>query len=794
MSIEAKNFSNDDRFVNGSSMKDDFVSESNVAFSENNYLSDFANELKAEQKFVDEAYGLLDFLKNLYRSQQRLVHEKGARGTHQERTERDAFSSHYGDEASRLEQIHDKLVFGKLYMANGNVHYIGRVGLRSHESNEQVLVDWRSKAAMPFYQATNVDPKGACVRRHINTSGKKVVNFEDEILDDCGLDDSFFKADSKNSVINTSNSVLVGKNSLLNALSSARTDYMSDIVSTIQKEQDDIIRSDCSQVLLVQGGPGTGKTAVALHRGAFVLYEDRKRLKNNGVLIIGPSKVFLKYVENVLPSLGETGVMSSTISTLRSDMTPSFVDSPDIAVIKGDLYWKQICENAVKYLRKVPDRNQTIRVDSVDLVITPAEVRKSMDKALHSHLPHNEARVIFVQSMLDKLTSKYEASFLDNYVDSGENAWIRESIRTNFAVQRALNLCWLPCDAKTLLHWLYKHPVLLDRCAPDFDSHTRKALFFVDRVFSDNDVAIVDFLDRLLGPIVSSLDSDKSNGSTTHLLSKAKEAISSQGLGNGIVNASMLVESGERNFKQSFDVSEAMLFDPNWTFGHIIVDEAQELSPMQWLMLTSRCPSHSFTIVGDLDQSRHAGRVSNWVDLLNPIFKTEIVEKVLTISYRTPKEIMDKAISVMDFLGSRVKYPVSCVRNIDGSYVSSKVSFSCVSDVLEVLAGTVVDYSSRMDEEYGVGLGKLAVVFSREDFMVYGELLSDFLVNKMTIFPKNRIVITEASHTKGLEYDYVVLVNPDSIAQDSVGDLYVGLTRATKNLHVFCGEGSALPL
>ncbi|QPK94414.1 AAA family ATPase [Actinomyces sp. zg-332] len=756
-------------------------------------------ELSKEQLFVNTAYNLLDFLKTEYRRQQQLIQKKGAKGTHQERTERDAFSSHYGDEATRLEQIQDKLVFGKLYMNDGSIHYIGRVGLRSNKTNEQILLDWRSKAAMPFYQATTIDPKKTILRRHISTSARKVTKFDDEILDDSlnksidskEIQDILLHTDKS---INTENSVLVGKNSLLNALSTARTSKMSDIVSTIQKEQDDIIRSSCSEILLVQGGPGTGKTAVALHRGAFILYEERKRLKNNGVLVIGPSKTFLNYVDNVLPSLGETGVVNSTITNLRVDTVPSRVDSLKLASIKGDLYWKEICENAVKHLRKIPVSSRIIRVDSVDLVISPNDIKKSMDKALNSYSTHNESRTVFVQSILDKLKSRYESTFNNTFNDFGEDSWIRETIRSNPEIQRTINLCWLPCDPHTLLHWLYKHPSFLEKCAPKLSKSTRDLLFYKEKSFSNNDVAIIDYLDKLLGPIQSNTTS-KEDSKQKQKLTKIKQAISSQNLGGGIVNATTLLENSEQNFRESFDLQETMLIDPNWKFGHVIVDEAQELSPMQWQMLMSRCPSHSFTIVGDLDQSRNnSNTFSSWIDLLSPIFKTNIVEKVLTISYRTPKQIMDKATEIMSSLGKKVNYPVSCVREIENSYQHSSLNFIDTNEVITNLSQGIITLSSDMDKEYDTNSGKLAVVFSSRDFSTYKNLLLDFLHNKMAIFPKNRIVIIEASHTKGLEYDYVMLVNPDNIAQESLGDLYVGLTRATKKLHVVSCKNSKLPL
>lgn len=238
-----------------------------------------------EQDFVDSAYARLDTLRDSYRERQRRAHATHGVGNAQAWTERDAISSHLGDVAARLEGVEDRLVFGRLDMTDGEVHHIGRVSL-SRESGTPLLIDWRAPAAMPFYQATAVTPLSVVRRRHITTRARRVLAVEDELLDasgGSGLD-------------------LQGEGALMSALGKARDGRMGDIVATIQAEQDRVIRARQRGLIVVQGGPGTGKTAVALHRIAYLLYAERERLERSGVLLIGPSRIFLRYIEQVLPT------------------------------------------------------------------------------------------------------------------------------------------------------------------------------------------------------------------------------------------------------------------------------------------------------------------------------------------------------------------------------------------------------------------------------------------------------------------------------------------------------------
>ena len=248
-----------------------------------------------EQDFVDRAYERLDALRASYRERQGRVHSTHGVGNAQGWTEREALSAHLGEMAARLEGVEERLVFGRLDMVDQSVRHVGRLSL-SHEDGTPLLVDWRAPAARPFYQATSAEPDGVVRRRHISTRDRRVTGLEDELLD----------------ASNASGLELQGEGALMHALSEARDGRMGDIVATIQSEQDRIIRASDKGLMVVQGGPGTGKTAVALHRIAYLLYAHRERLERSGVLLVGPSRLFLRYIEQVLPSLGETGVVSVT--------------------------------------------------------------------------------------------------------------------------------------------------------------------------------------------------------------------------------------------------------------------------------------------------------------------------------------------------------------------------------------------------------------------------------------------------------------------------------------------------
>ena len=339
-----------------------------------------------EQDFVDSAYERLDALRASYRRRQGRVHSTHGVGNAQGWTEREALSAHLGEMAARLEGVEERLVFGRLDMADRSTRHVGRLSL-SHEDGTPLLVDWRAPAARPFYQATSAEPDGVVRRRHISTRDRRVTGLEDELLD----------------ASRASGLELQGEGALMHALSEARDGRMGDIVATIQSEQDRIIRASDKGLLVVQGGPGTGKTAVALHRIAYLLYAHRERLERSGVLLVGPSRLFLRYIEQVLPSLGETGVVSVTLGDLVPGVNARGSEDEAVARIKGLPAWAKIIKEAVRALAKLPDGDQVLRVWNREVTLTRADVESARRRAKRSGRAHNVVRESFARELMNVL-------------------------------------------------------------------------------------------------------------------------------------------------------------------------------------------------------------------------------------------------------------------------------------------------------------------------------------------------------------------------------------------------------
>lgn len=742
-------------------------------------------ELAREQAAVDSIYQVLDDTRTRYRQQQRAIEAHGATGSPQNRSERDVMSAHLGDQAARLEGVEERLVFGQITPLEGEKLYIGRVGLQDR-NHQQVLMDWRAKAATPFYQATARHPLGMASRRHIGLHRRKVISLEDE---------AFNISHARKEGIE-----LQGEGALLAALQAERSGRMGDIVATIQGEQDRIIRAKTSQILVIQGGPGTGKTAVALHRAAFLLYEQSERLAKSGVLIVGPSPAFLRYIEQVLPALGETGVVSTTISTLLPAVRAQATEHPKIAALKGDLRWVKLIKQAVRSLQRVPDCPQTISVGATKLLLAPQTVREAIKHARLSAKPHNQAREIFVTQVLDALTDQYldienrrereqlasaaSAAGLEEIEtvrdDLSERAFVREEIRANINARRAINLCWMPYSAQNLLRRLYAYPAFLARFAKEFTLAEQEILYRPKTAdFTPADVPLLDELAELLGEVPSANSSSSTKAARQvheKELSRAQAAIEAQGLGDGIVSATMLASRAGESVEQ-IALSERAYRDRSWTYGHVVVDEAQELSPMDWRCLLRRCPSRSFTVVGDLAQRIWGGK-TGWKELLGPAASALEEEAYLTVCYRTPKEIMDLAESVSAAAGRPSPYPVQAVRNDPGCLVTRQVA-AIDSPVLENVIKEEIVY---LDNQLGKGRGRIALICGKNDFAGLRDICSQ-LPFRVGIDPiSERVCLLDAVTSKGLEFDSVILLEPAHIGKQSVGNLFVAMTRPTRHL------------
>ena len=724
--------------------------------------SDALNEeLRKEQDFVDTAYEVLDELRKRYREHQRTAEASKWRNTPQALTERDAFAAHWGDEASRLESIVDGLVFGRIDNTDDSTHYIGRIGLRD-QGGDQILIDWRAPASRPFYQATGANPQDVVRRRHIRTRGRAVIGVEDELLNT----DS--KPDGK--------LVFQGEGALMQALSEARDGQMSDIVSTIQAEQDAIIRRGSDGLLVIQGGPGTGKTAVALHRAAYLLYAERARLESSGVLIVGPSNIFLRYIDQVLPSLGENGVVSTTIGRLLPGYSAIAQDSSQAREIKGRMAWVDIAKRAVRSFERVPN-DTPLSIASYRVTLRSETVKAARASARRSGKPHNEAWEGFALELMDDLARQ-----MNEQVGASEHlSWYHDYIRGSKEARRAINLAWLPVSALQVLEKLYANETFLEQMAPELTESERATIRRLrGSALTESDIPILDELEELLGALPSaSASANAREQARKREIDAAGEAIAAMGLGHGMVSASMLAEraAGEGS---DLTLSQRALRDRTWAYGHVIVDEAQELSPLAWNSLLRRCPSRSFTVTGDLDQRSSAGRAKSWSDVLGPAMRAYQGEEILTVSYRTPAAILDRANALMDELGTPAHYPLVAARDVVDAYAKTTTGGS-----VQELQAVVKAEDAMLSKRVGAGNGRIAVIASPtsirhlREACGWGSSLDE------------RICLIPPVESKGLEFDTVILWEPNEIIADSPGDIYVALTRPTYRLHAV--SSSPLP-
>ena len=724
------------------------------------------DDLTQEQEFVSHAYSVLDSMRTDYREAQRRIEAQGAWGSPQARTERDAQASHFGDQAMRLEQIQDHLVFGRVDMTDANTHYIGRAGLPD-STGGRLLIDWRAPAARPFYQATAVTPAGVVRRRHIATSGSVVTGIEDDVLDvDAATDQGM---------------TFQGEGALMSALASARGGHMSDIVATIQAEQDAIIRSDDQGIVVVQGGPGTGKTAVALHRAAYLLYTHRERLERSGVLIVGPSRIFLRYIEQVLPSLGENGVVSIPMGELVPGIHAVETDPAEVAFVKGKTAWIETAKAAVRDLQRLPAETKTFSIGGKTATLTPADVAAARSRARRSGKPHNVARTGFALDLIDVLVRQVAGAD----PDSEDLDWWRESVRSSRDVRREINLCWMPTRATDLLRRLYTKPDLLRRVARGLSAREQLLVSRPwDAPFTVADVPLLDELEELLGTSEELLNQKRRNRAAleNEELERVRMAMEGQNLGGGIVSAEVLAERarGEREWTP---LAERAIADRTWTYGHVVVDEAQDLSPMAWHALLRRCPSRSFTVVGDLDQARGHQRPANWEKALGPAKRGLSSEFILTVSYRTPATVTTLAQQVLSDLGQPPLYPLTSAREVEDALADTVVRGGDTNGdrdedpLWKAVQDVVAQEESLLDATTGHGMGRIGVLVADERAHRWrGDIFGSTALD-------HRVSVLSVAGAKGLEFDTTIVVEPTEILSDGPGDLFVAMTRCTKRLH-----------
>ncbi|MBK8330997.1 MAG: AAA family ATPase [Acidimicrobiaceae bacterium] len=720
-------------------------------------MSQHHPDLATEQAFIDHAYHCLEQSK-VDAWKMRGLHEGTLGGTFQARYERDVFDEAVFNRLTQLDLGTAALVFGRIDRTEGDrtdddradaraaggvdvegagveSFHIGRLAV-ADENSDPVVVDWRAPVAEPFYRATGRDPLGLVRRRHFHVQGRQLLGLEDELFGDGHLG---IGAEG-DPVVGTAPRPdgIRGYSTLLAALERGRTGQLGDIVATIQGEQDEIIRSPQAGVLVVQGGPGTGKTVVALHRAAYLLYTFRFPLEDQGVLVIGPNRVFLRYIERVLPSLGEAGVEQVVLADLVHDVQWAryAIDPPDnqmAARVKGDLRISLVIDKAVT------DRERPLRDDLVVpfrtgyVRLRAAESARIVRAAQRRFRKHNAAR----RWVEGEVWAAMAAGWHDEAVTV---AHVKEAVRALPEVRAALERMWPVLSPAQLLHDLYGSRALLKLAGAKHLSEAEYLSLYRDR---EADVADVRWTEHDVA-----------------ILDEARSYL------------------GARPAKGTLKPDEA---DEIRTYGHIVVDEVQDLTPMQLRMVSRRSLNGSMTVVGDIAQATGALAPDDWDDILRHLPATRGARVIgLSVGYRIPAQIMELANKVMMAATPSLRAPTS-VRAGDEHPEYVHVAGS------ELLTA-VVAATKGLDAD--VGEGNIAIVVPDAMFeAVSGALAAAGIEHGKATRTglEMGITVVPVSVVKGLELDGVVVVEPADIVageQQGLRALYVALTRSTKRLTI----------
>jgi DNA helicase IV len=692
-------------------------------------------DLPEEQAFIDHAYECLESSRQAA-WRLRDLNEADLGGTFQARFERNAFDEALVKRLTDLDLGDSALVFGRIDRVDESgdddgtgveSFRIGRLAVADDQS-EPVVIDWRAPVAEPFYRATGREPMGLLRRRHFAVEGRTLLGLEDELFGEghLGLGDD--------EGLSSSGPSLRGYSTLIASLERGRTGALGDVVATIPAEQDEIIRSPQAGVLVVQGGPGTGKTVVALHRAAYLLYTHRFPLEDQGVLVIGPNRVFLRYIERVLPSLGEAGVDQVVLADLVPGVAVSHRENPEVAAVKGDIRMTRMIDRAVD------DRERPLREDLVVpfrsgyLRLTVEDSRRIVRQARRRNRRHNASRRIVENEMWETMAAGWRAG-------DAEPSEVREAVRRLPEVREALERMWPVLTPAQLVHDLLGSKALL-----------RSALA---TAVTDTEV------DTLVGLLHRSRSASPDEIPWTEadipLLDDAREVL------------------GPVPHRGEIDPADEIR-----TYGHIVVDEVQDLTPMALRMVTRRSLNGSMTVVGDLAQATGALAPAVWDDVVAHLPDRRPPRVIgLSVGYRIPSEIMAVADVVMEAAAPGLRRPESVrsggeqprlvpVEDGRAASVAGEVAASLAAlpdgSVAVIAPNSMVDEMSEALTSAGIDHGRAGV---------------SGLERQVTVVP--------VSVAKGLELDSVVVVEPASIVDEGhlgLRSLYVALTRSTRRLAV----------
>ncbi len=786
-------------------------------------------DVQEEQRFLDRAYEGLESMRSEATRMLESVLDVGRGGTFQSRTERDIVVRTSMARLAQLDIGDEALCFGRIDRVpdpghdRGETFHIGRLAV-SGPDHEPLVVDWRAPVAEPFYRATGLDPQGLARRRHLAVSARTVTGVEDEYFapepaDGTAPGTGAHAGAAVGGGAPPSDAIaLGGPGALLSALSQARTGHMGDIVATIQREQDEIIRSPLGGLLMVQGGPGTGKTAVALHRAAYLLYTHRFPLERQGVLVVGPNPLFLRYIERVLPSLGETGVTLSTVAGLVPEIRVRATDRPSVARLKGDVRMAKVLSQAVRTRERGLRRDLEVPFGATTLHLAASETREIVSLARRRPGTHNGRRRFVEHQVLQRLAEQYDrvrrrepggrlGSPLrtaaprnargeregdpgvvepgDRGSSAGDLGELRQQLRRNPVVAEALDRMWPRLSPHELLHDLFGARPLLAAAGSGVLSDAEAAMLYrprsasLDQVpWTAGDAALVDEARALLGP-------RRSRPRQRNVAPERAEQLRAEhGFWPAGLSASP-VPGASPNGAASEEVH---------AYGHIVVDEAQDLSPMQLRMLARRSISGSMTVVGDIAQATGPWAPPGWEDVerhLSPTRRARVAE--LSVGYRTPAEVMELAAGVLAAAAPGLRAPTPVRR-------SGEAPTAWPSPPGGVVATTVQAASAELA---AVGGGRVAVLVPSALASVVVRSLE--AAGLQAVDPRDPggpglgapLVVLPAAESHGLEFDSVVVVEPAAIVAGEAEEaaprqattagyraLYVALTRPTRRLAV----------
>jgi hypothetical protein len=617
--------------------------------------------------------------------------------------------------------------------------YVGRLGL-TDSAGRRLLLDWRSPAAEPFFGATHASPMGLTSRRRYRWTRGRISDYWDEVFTSDGLEGHAASLDDQSAFIAS--------------LGSSRSPRMRDVLGTIQADQDAIIRAGSRGALVVDGGPGTGKTVVALHRTAYLLYSDpRLGHRRGGVLFVGPHQPYLAYVADVLPSLGEEGVQTCTVRDLVTEGADAAMETdPDVVRVKSSADLVKAIEPAVRFYEEPPSAGMTVTTDWSDIWLSADDWAEAFEAA-EPGTPHNEARDQIWEELLTILMDKHDE-------DDAPAGLLRKSLMQNEELLAALNSAWPLVEAADLVGDLWSVPAYLRKCAPWLSPDDVQKLQRGDaQAWTVSDLPLLDAARQRLG------DPEASRRKRRHEATVAAERdrmarvvddlieVADDEYGSGLVT--ML--RGEDFQDALVDETAQPGTDPDLLaaqFAHIVVDEAQELTDAEWQMLLLRCPSRSFTIVGDRAQARH-GFTESWQERLERIGLDRINLASLSINYRTPEEVMAEAEPII-----RAVLP------------DANVPTSIRSTNIPVVHGSTSDLEPILDTWLAAHADGIACVIGTGD------------IEAGKVRPTSRVRSLTPELSKGLEFDLVVLIDPEAFGTGIEGavDRYVAMTRATQQL------------